>query len=419
MMTGKGKKHRFSALAARKLDTVQVAHLRTRFELAENSFLAEKAVSLVNQVLEQYEAEAGIQRVAPGHLVVEHHGEKVALSLLESAWMDRLGQDLGLPAVKRQHEFLQYAALLEQDPGVTCQDLWRLLGQPDPGPGRAPRDYDFLPESPGEEEGLEVWPRRPGEPVTVPPEVKEKAVLSLVEDYGTKKGQAEAMFQAIAETRAWCSPLLSELAPGQAVWFTYGTRRSRKRDPRLLVPVVLTLVSPGEQGLSFAHRGEIKAFKLRQLERITTQAWRQDGVLTQLDLEWLLGLTQVAIRELLEAYQEKFGVILPTAGTILDMGRTLTHKKVVVELALSGLTTQQIAQRIYHTPEAVDAYLKVFEKLLILRYYRMPVPAIAKVLGNSPRLTQEHLELAKKHFPDEDALKVYLEDRGVNLGDIC
>ncbi|MEW6400032.1 MAG: hypothetical protein AB1503_12880 [Bacillota bacterium] len=30
------------------------------------------------------------------------------------------------------------------------------------------------------------------------------------------------------------------------------------------------------------------------------------------------------IREPLEAYQAEFGIILPTAGTVLDMGRALT-----------------------------------------------------------------------------------------------
>jgi len=37
-----------------------------------------------------------------------------------------------------------------------------------------------------------------------------------------------------------------------------------------------------------------------------------------------------------DLYQEKFWLILPTAGMILDMGRTLDHKKIIVKMALSG-----------------------------------------------------------------------------------
>ena len=156
-----------------------------------------------------------------------------------------------------------------------------------------------------------------------------------------------------------------------------------------------------------------------QIERITTEAWKQDGVLTQLDVEWITGLTSTAIRELLEAYQEKFGIILPTAGTVLDMGRTLTHKKLVVEMSLSGMTTQEIARRIYHTPEAVDAYLKTFDRMLILRYYGLPMGAMIRVLGNGQKLIEEHLALADKHFPSEKELNQYLSGRGVQLQNAC
>jgi DNA-binding NarL/FixJ family response regulator len=88
-----------------------------------------------------------------------------------------------------------------------------------------------------------------------------------------------------------------------------------------------------------------------------------------LDLEWLLNLNGATLRQLLAAYQEHFGVLLPTAGTVLDMGRTLTHKTIVVEMSLEGLSTQQIAKRIFHTPEAVDNYLRLFDRVLVLRYF--------------------------------------------------
>ena len=98
------------------------------------------------------------------------------------------------------------------------------------------------------------------------------------------------------------------------------------------MPVVLTLLAPEDLDMPLVNRGDLKALKVRQLERITAEAWRQDGVLTMLDLEWLLGVNGALVRELLGLYQEQFGVLLPTAGTVLDMGRTLTHKTIVVEM---------------------------------------------------------------------------------------
>ncbi|MBC7084367.1 MAG: DUF1670 domain-containing protein [Firmicutes bacterium] len=117
-------------------------------------------------------------------------------------------------------------------------------------------------------------------------------------------------------------------------------KKTRRPDPKLFVPVILTLVEPGESKATYSHPGEARRVRMRQIERITAEAWRQDGVLTSSDIEWLTGSNGSTIRRLLEAYQERFGVILPTAGTILDIGRTLTHKNIVVEMSLSGLTTQ-------------------------------------------------------------------------------
>ena len=87
--------------------------------------------------------------------------------------------------------------------------------------------------------------------------------------------------------------------------------------------------------MELSRRGDLKVLKVRQIERVTTEAWQQDAVLTMLDLEWLLNINGALIRQMLDAYHERFGVLLPTAGTILDMGRTLTHKTIVVEMSLS------------------------------------------------------------------------------------
>ncbi|HHY48012.1 MAG TPA: DUF1670 domain-containing protein, partial [Firmicutes bacterium] len=131
--------------------------------------------------------------------------------------------------------------------------------------------------------------------------------------------------------------------------------------------------------------------------------------------EWLLNVNGAFIRQMLDVYQERFGVLLPTAGTILDMGRTLPHKTIVVEMALSGMNTQQIARRIYHSPEAVDQYLRAFERVLVLRHFGLPPKLMAQVMGISLNLVEEHLALADKHFPTREALVQYLEGRGVSL----
>lgn len=62
---------------------MQITHLKTRFELAENSVLAEKAVVSVNKAFEDYETATETIRVKPREMVIEYRGEKVIIPLLK------------------------------------------------------------------------------------------------------------------------------------------------------------------------------------------------------------------------------------------------------------------------------------------------------------------------------------------------
>ena len=404
--------NRYAALPARDIKLVQVSHLQQHFELAPRSHLAEEVVQRANEALAQHEKETSAKRLQPGELLIEHEGEALSIPLLSPYWSQQLADGLKPTAVRRHLEYEQLNVLFSRDEELTLDQLWQWTDQKELARTRGSKA--FLPEEPLDVEALKTGPRPLGD-ITLPDSLLEPIAETLTRDYGCKPALARAMVEKAAQIRQWCCPLIRELSPGQAVWMVYSTRRLKRGQPRLLTPVVLTLLTPDEQGLSFPDRGALNALKIRQIERITAEAWQQDGVLTMLDLEWLLNLNGTALRKLLNAYQEHFGVLLPTAGTVLDMGRTLTHKTIVVEMALEGLSTQQIARRIFHTPEAVDHYLRLFDRVLVLQYYGLPTNLIRQVTGHSLALITEHLALAEKHFPDAQSLVEHLASRGVDV----
>ncbi|MEW6540405.1 MAG: DUF1670 domain-containing protein [Bacillota bacterium] len=412
MQTKKGVQNRYAALLVWDVTNVQTAHLKTKFELAPASLVAEKTAGLTNQALRAWEEDQGQKRLKPGELLLEQDGQPLVLPLLAPEAVERLRRGTAPKAVRRELEMLQYRSMQQVQPEAGIDDLWRILSQTEL-PLKRGAHADFLPESPLSPGRLNHRAQTlAGE---IPSSVLEPVTRTLVDEWGLRPAQAEGMVALAAKTYARCCPRLDELEPGQMVWLAHGTRKTRRTDPRLFAPVILTLLAPEELESAPANRVELKQLKTRQIERLTTEAWRQDGVPTSLDLEWILGISPTLIRELLEAYQERFGVLLPTAGTVLDMGRTLTHKTIVVELALSGLTTQEIARRIYHTPEAVDNYLRLFERVLLLRYYKLPVSVMIRVTGHGKALLEEHLALVEKHFPNEEALVTYLGQRDVTL----
>lgn len=414
MQTKKGVTSRYSTLLARDVLQVQTAHMKKKFELAQASMVAEKAASLTNRTIREWEEKQDITRLNPGELLLKEEGKTLILPLLHRESIQKLKDQVSAKAVKRELEILQYEKLKEVNPQASLEDLWRLTNQSELVLKRAKTNNTILPEKPLNTNELEPLTHQLAES-EIPVEALQPAIDTLVDQWGLRPGQAEGMVNLAAKIYTRCCPRVESLKPGQLVWLAHGTRKSRRTDPRLFSPVVLTLLTPEEREATLNTRADLKRHKLRQIERITAEAWMQDGVLTTSDLEWILGISPNLIRELLEQYHENFGILLPTAGTVLDMGRTLTHKTLVVEMALDGLTTQEIARRIYHTPEAVDNYLRLFDRVLLMCYYQVPVSAMPRITGHSRKLLEEHLNLVKKHFPDAEAIEAYLGKRGIKL----
>jgi len=124
-----------------------------------------------------------------------------------------------------------------------------------------------------------------------------------------------------------------------------------------------------------------------------------------MDLQWIFQTSTSKISKLIVSEQKRLEIIVPIPGTILDAGRSMTHKDIVIDLHLRGYPVQQIARMTFHSPRAVDSYIDTFEAVLILHLYRIPPPLMARVLGKGISLIKEHLEIARGHFPDEEHMK--------------
>ncbi len=51
-----------------------------------------------------------------------------------------------------------------------------------------------------------------------------------------------------------------------------------------------------------------------------------------MDLQWIFHISVRKISELIRRAQKENTIIVPTPGTVLDAGRSMTHKDIVVEL---------------------------------------------------------------------------------------
>ncbi|MDY6827289.1 MAG: hypothetical protein SVV67_09000 [Bacillota bacterium] len=59
--------------------------------------------------------------------------------------------------------------------------------------------------------------------------------------------------------------------------------------------------------------------------------------------------------------------------------------------------------------------MRLFDRVLVLYHYGLPVHLIRLVTGHRLALIKEHLALVEKHFPAKKGLANYLSNRGVEL----
>ena len=65
-------------------------------------------------------------------------------------------------------------------------------------------------------------------------------------------------------------------------------------------------------------------------------------------------------------YMERTKEVVPTRGTVHDLGRAITHKRIIIGLYLEGYLTPEIARRTKHSEEACDRYIRAFNKVRML-----------------------------------------------------
>jgi hypothetical protein len=191
------------------------------------------------------------------------------------------------------------------------------------------------------------------------------------------------------EDAAW------SLEAGQTFWFavykdekpSYG----KKLDKTKIVPVILSVTHAEDRELR-ANGYSHKEIRKMRIARILKEAYEQNGVLTQADAAELLGISIGVVGKDIREYQTENQVVLPYRGTIHDIGRAMTHKKIIVGLYLQNIPIPDIARITGHTEEGCDRYIKAFKKVRTL-YISMSAQEICRTFEMSEFLVKEYIAI--------------------------
>lgn len=192
-------------------------------------------------------------------------------------------------------------------------------------------------------------------------------------------------------------PATERLKMGQMIWYAVDEKEKAGYGKSLqqskLRPVILDVIHETDiedvlKGVSHKERQKKVAV------RLFSQSYEQKGVLTNADVSSIMRLSPLTISKYIREHEQDTGRLVPRRGTIHDMGRTLTHKRIICKKHIfEGKTVEQTARETYHSPQAVVRYTNDFKRVRECLKEGWSVERIAYTTGLSKSLTTEYVEM--------------------------
>lgn len=127
------------------------------------------------------------------------------------------------------------------------------------------------------------------------------------------------------------------------------------------------------------------------------QAFEQGGVLSSADVAVITKMSAATVSKYVRDYMNECDEIVPTRGFIHDIGPSISHKGIIVGKYLQGVLPDQIARETNHSLQAVERYIKDYERVRICLKQGMDTAIIARATGLSKMLVLKHEELYKQY----------------------
>ena len=118
------------------------------------------------------------------------------------------------------------------------------------------------------------------------------------------------------------------------------------------------------------------------------------------ELSLLINRSISTVRRCILDHFEQSGELLPIKGYVLDQGSNPTHKGVILRLYEKGVAPPDIARITGHSLEAVDRYIKDYERVKVLLGKGLTVKEISHAIGRGQRTVLQYHEIVLEFHPD-------------------
>ncbi len=206
--------------------------------------------------------------------------------------------------------------------------------------------------------------------------------------------EASAMLDAVYRVYSPYFETSGTLKPGQILFqvisvdATPSTRLAESKQ----VSVTLTF-DAGKNDLEVRRRRGIPSLRRHRMQRMAVEAFQQGGLLTLEDLaNRLFNCGQRTLSRDLDVLRRE-GVILPLRSIIKDMGRSISHRSLIVEEWLLGKEYSEISHSTSHSIPAVQNYVSKFKRVIALAEEGYDVHTIAFLVKVSATLVESYHKL--------------------------
>lgn len=186
----------------------------------------------------------------------------------------------------------------------------------------------------------------------------------------------------------------ANLKPGQMLFQCLSKRNgstTRIADAEQIT-VVLT-IDGGKVDQDVRKKKGIDGLRRFRICRLCSEAYNQGGLLTVEDVAYrLLNVGErTIVRDL--SLIRKEGENPPLRSTIKDMGRTISHKAILIKNWLKGDELSDLNRKYNHSFSAIESYINTFKRVVFLKHEGYTVERIAYMQKISDALAKTYLDL--------------------------
>ncbi len=238
---------------------------------------------------------------------------------------------------------------------------------------------------------------------TISQQMKNLAVKGI----GISEWEAQVLIETIEEVY-FNDPELRHIKHGQLKYSCVSASEPAGKpiSSCSMVTATLTMFSDeDDQELSRDGKEASVEKRQRRMLRICEEAREAGGLLTQEDLAKILMCDVRTVRRDIQALRE-LSIVVPTRGTIKDIGPGVSHRGLAIRHWLDGKEPSEVATQIQHSLKSVESYLEKFKRVAYLKRKGFTAFEISRTIGMSVSATRTFLEIF-----DEFKNKAFFKNR--------